>query len=124
MLRAIEVAWWHLMLEAFETHHGHQMPTVLSHLRGDADEDRRASRSGRGAGEQAMRRLASIAKRIEAAAVRIQPQRWGRMVIDDPDPDARIAEHQAATGGAPCIYRVIVGSGDARGRRGDQDACP
>jgi len=32
-VRAIEAGWRHLTL-VFETHHGHQMPTVLSHLRG------------------------------------------------------------------------------------------
>ena len=52
--------------------------------------------------------VASIEKRIEAAAVRAQPvRRWGRVIIDDPDPDARIAEHQQPTDGAPCIYRII-----------------
>jgi hypothetical protein len=30
------------------------------------------------------------------------------MIIDDSDPEARIAGHQQLTGGAPCIYRIIV----------------
>jgi hypothetical protein len=56
-----------------------------------------------------MRRLASIERRMDAVAIRIQPQqRWGRVIIDDPDPEARIAEHQRATAGARCVYRIIV----------------
>jgi hypothetical protein len=51
----------------------------------------------------------SLEKRIEAVAARIAPRRgWGRVIIDDPDPEARIAEHQRATDGAPTVYRVIT----------------
>jgi hypothetical protein len=56
-----------------------------------------------------MRRLASIERRIEAAAIRIEPRlRWGLVIVDDPDPEARIAEHQRLTGGASCVYRILV----------------
>jgi hypothetical protein len=62
-----------------------------------------------------MRRIPSIEKRIEAVAARIEPRlRWGRVIIDDPDPEARIAEHQRATDGALCVYRVIMTPDPAR----------
>ena|SRR5437764_4605231 len=59
--------------------------------------------------------LKRLRKRIEMIAPQFEPQaRWGCVIIDDPDPDARIAEHQQATGGAPTIYRIIVDPDPAR----------